>query len=373
MRSTQFGSASRAAFVFALLLAATCAHAEMRVVSEGKATQVGTDEIVVHSNGIGRDFLIEVTRPMNPLAGEKMPAVYALDGGFGIAGPMVRMLGAAGRIPQAFAISIGYPNEQGRYIGPRNTDLIHIKTDMRGGPCCGGGAAFEEFLMKDVRPYIESHYPVDPGKSVLLGHSAGGMFAATVLVQKPDSFGGYVIGGLPIKGDPTLLERGKAVAARGGNRRVFIGYSPGDVPQMRADEFAAPLSGAGSTFIVRQVAFPEDDHNTSYIQLVARGLPFVLPTDGSDRTAIELDPEMLQRYVGTYRADGQITIHFTRDGKRLFGSANGGQAIELFPESAVRFFARTTNSQVVFEVENGKAVSARVRIHNSEQLLRRVD
>ena len=74
------------AALFAIAAAAPV-QAQLRVVSEARpATMLRTDEIIVRSEAIGRDFIIEVTRPEGEQPGRKYPVVYALDGGFGVAG-----------------------------------------------------------------------------------------------------------------------------------------------------------------------------------------------------------------------------------------------------------------------------------------------
>src|SRR4051812_9327534 len=117
MPNAFFTRASRAIIGVGMVLASAHAHADLRVVSQGKASQIETDEYIVHCDAIGRDFLIEVARPAIPRQGSKMPVVYVTDGGFSVAGPMIHMLGEARRIPPTFTVSIGYPNEKGHYIG----------------------------------------------------------------------------------------------------------------------------------------------------------------------------------------------------------------------------------------------------------------
>ena len=94
---------------------------------------------------------------------------------------------------------------------------------------------------------------------------------------------GYVIGGLPISmmGN-SVLDDAKKVAARGANRRVFIGYSPPDAANLKADTFAAPLSSAGSTFNVKQMEVKDDDHNTyqGVAVVLARFIPGVTVDSG---------------------------------------------------------------------------------------------
>jgi predicted alpha/beta superfamily hydrolase len=59
----------------------------------------------------------------------------------------------------------------------------------------GGGAQhFLNFLVKDVKPQLESQYRLDPLDQVLFGFSAGGTFATYALLTRPDAFAGYICG-----------------------------------------------------------------------------------------------------------------------------------------------------------------------------------
>jgi len=137
----------------------------MRIVSEGKsATLLRTDEFVIHSEQIGRDFVVEVTQAETLSPGQKAAVVYALDGGFGIAGTAARLLTFGNRMVPAFVVSIGYANPVSRHFGPRETDFLHEKMQVGPRTMGGGGAAFEAFLMEDVRPFVEGRYAIDPAR-----------------------------------------------------------------------------------------------------------------------------------------------------------------------------------------------------------------
>jgi predicted alpha/beta superfamily hydrolase len=88
----------------------------------------------------------------------------------------------------------------------------------------GGGAAFQAFLLEELRPYIETRYPIDPKAEVLFGHSLGGVFTANILARNPDAFAGYLIASPSVWADPTILARLKAVRDKAGQHRVFVGY-----------------------------------------------------------------------------------------------------------------------------------------------------
>jgi len=271
------------AFFAATAICTSCtgiAHAAMTIVSDTKpAIVVRTDEIVVHSAEIGRDYIIEVTLPDLP-PDKKAPVVYALDGGYGIVGPAARLMAGGNRIAPAYIVSIGYPNPRGHNFGPREADFLHKKITLGDRTLGGGGAAFESFLLKEVRPMIEARYAIDPKCSVLVGHSSGAIFATTMLLTHPDAFSAYVIGSMPIRGyDSTIPDQLRAIAAHGDGKRVFVGLSPDDVAARGSDAYAPALTGKESTFQVRSEVFEGESHVSSYLALVTRGLPFVLPPE----------------------------------------------------------------------------------------------
>ncbi len=336
-----------------LILLATLALASPATaqISEPKpAVALRTDEFIVHSQAVGRDFVVEVTRPSIPLQpGQKYPAVYAVDGGFGVAGPVSRLLVGSTRMAPAFVVSVGYANPEGRHLGPRNTDLLHKSYTQQGRTFGGGGTAFETFLVKELRPLLEQRYPIDPTRAVLAGHSGGALFAATILVERPETFSGYIIGSVTITGwDETLVERARAVAPKGAGRRVYLGYAEPDKVTLGSDRFGPALSGPGSTFVVQQDFYPDENHSSAYIPLISKGFPFVLPIPNMIRAAISVPPAVLDRYVGVYRlADGR-TATVVRDGPRLIGTLTGSAPVELVAETETRFFVRHLYAEVTF-------------------------
>ena len=78
---------------------------KLTVLSEGDASTDGARQFVVHSALVGREYVVVVSPP--PIFGswvsadlkaaglkrleQKLPAIYALEAGYGIAGPMAQM------------------------------------------------------------------------------------------------------------------------------------------------------------------------------------------------------------------------------------------------------------------------------------------
>src|SRR5262249_1602722 len=142
----------------------------------------------------------------------KYPAIYALDAGWGIAGPLAQMMARAQIMTPAYVISIGYPAGQ---PDPRNADLLHRTFSDNGQTYVGGGALFQTFLTQDVRPLLESRYPLDPQRAILFGHSFSGLFTANVLARSPQAFSGYIIGSPSVWADPQVLADLAAAASKG--------------------------------------------------------------------------------------------------------------------------------------------------------------
>jgi hypothetical protein len=154
------------------------AACEITLVRTGPFEQAFEQSFLLHSDAVGRDFLVSVFAPpgASPPPSAKLPVIYALDQGYDIAGPAVRTLG--GVIEAPFVVEVGYLPADFRY---RMTDLLFDKVHVGGVDEGGGGAAFQKFLLQELRPWIEARFPVDPARSILMGHSAAAFFAADVL------------------------------------------------------------------------------------------------------------------------------------------------------------------------------------------------
>jgi serine-type D-Ala-D-Ala carboxypeptidase/endopeptidase len=87
--------------------------------------------------------------------------------------------------------------------------------------------------------------------------------------------------------------------------------------------------------------------------------PLRNPEAPKQRTAIPIDPRLLDNYTGRYQLTPNLVFEITRDGDRLFAQGFGqlnGQAMvlpkfELFAEGGKNFFARVTDKQIVFETD----------------------
>jgi len=96
------------------------------------------------------------------------------------------------------------------------------------------------------------------------------------------------------------------------------------------------------------------------------GLHLLNPKPPTQRTAIHVDPQLLDNYTGRYQVTPNLVLEVTRDGDRLFtqGFAQvNGQTMalpkfELFAEGEKDFFATVADHQITFETgSDGRATS----------------
>jgi CubicO group peptidase (beta-lactamase class C family) len=94
---------------------------------------------------------------------------------------------------------------------------------------------------------------------------------------------------------------------------------------------------------------------------------------GEEAETVELSPEVLERYVGTYQLQPGFNIVITREGDRLFGQGTNQPQFELFAQSENRFFLKAVNAQVEFhDYEDGEADTFTL-FQNGEHTLTRVE
>ena len=351
-----------AAGLLALGGAGSAAAEPLKVVAENPPMPATYHRFVVHSDRIGRDFAITVNLPSATvfLPGQKLPAIYALDSGYSLAGPQGSLLSNTSAMEPAIVVSVGYPAGQNF----RNTDLLHNKLTQNGSTIGGGGAAFEAFLLEDLKPFIEAKYPADPNRSVLFGHSFGGLFAANVFADKPDAFYGYIIGSASAWADPALVAAVARAAPKARHVRVYL--TVGEMedaiaptgPRRMVNGFnalAAALKGQAGVTLKTQL-YAGETHLSYYPRLVTDGFPFVLPpTRPLNFHDQALQAEAVKRYVGVYALpDGRtLTVRLPEgppDGPQMLQAQVTGIApVPLLQNGKDRFYNPTSDIDATFD------------------------
>jgi predicted alpha/beta superfamily hydrolase len=190
----------------------------MTSTDQTPATILATHRYGLYSEAIGETFQIDVALP-SPWIGQRpdhpLPVVYVMDANtvFGIAAQALRFLQNADGVPPCLLVGVGYQLEGPRrrrrdYGGLRTRDLtpsfdaafhetLLAKIGDRSPPDigpAGGGEAFLDFLIGEVRPFIAERYVTDPGDQTLVGSSLGGLFSLHAYLTRPGAFRRHVAG-----------------------------------------------------------------------------------------------------------------------------------------------------------------------------------
>lgn len=356
MRAFVSMTACGAALLFGGVVSGARAQ-EITLVSESPAVQVHAVQLIVHSELMGRDYQVEVTAPVRGpvFPGQKAAVVYSLDGGWGVAGPTGWLLGGGGAMLPAYIITVGYPQGQ---RNSREQDFLPRPIRRQDGGMAQGGrsALFTRFLTEELRPFIEARYPVDPQRSVLFGHSLGGVFTSNVLADQPTAFNGYLIASPSVWADPTVIDRLRT--ATGSDRAVYVAYGEREDDYMVDGARALSEALGNHAGEVRTEVFPGAYHITYYPAVMGEALPFLLPRQSplAFPVAIDLAPSQLSAHAGRWLVGGAVPIDFKAENGGLTVTVPGGGHLPLKASSSNRFFAPELDVQAEFS-SDGQSVT----------------
>lgn len=258
----------------------------------------------VPSEATGRHYQLWVSLPAGYIQGEKKyPVVFVTDAAYSF--PLVRsirnLLGQRGRNIEDF-ILVGLPPEH--RMSPKDSRSrdytpstpVSSSPDEYTGTRYGEAEAYRDYLEHKVLPLIASEYDSDMRRTVLVGHSYGGLFGSYVMLTKPQMFSAYILGSPSLWFDNHAILKIEESYAQG-NRELparvmmYAGEfeTPGDGPRYFA---SVDLVGDMRSFerrlesrnyeglTVDSAVIPGEDHLTIFPTLVSRGLLWALPGHG---------------------------------------------------------------------------------------------
>jgi dipeptidyl aminopeptidase/acylaminoacyl peptidase len=80
------------------------------------------------------------------------------------------------------------------------------------------------------------------------------------------------------------------------------------------------------------------------------------------RTAIAFDAKSFDQYVGYYQLTPRAILTVTREGEHFITRLSGQQSVEIFPESATKFFLKVVPAQLSFNLDPSGQISS-VTLH----------
>ena len=176
-------------------------------VAEADSVKLVLSHTYVHRfqpKGLDIPLNIYVSLPETEAPQDGFPVLYAFDAdlSFLALANMAQTVGRMARkakLAPPMVVAIGY-TEPGIWTKRRTYDLTP-PTDIRKmpkrpngqpWPKTGGGDAFLDVLIDEIKPLIRSKYPVDRSAETLSGHSLGGLLALHALHTREGAFDRYV-------------------------------------------------------------------------------------------------------------------------------------------------------------------------------------
>ncbi|MFK7953149.1 MAG: serine hydrolase [Ekhidna sp.] len=90
--------------------------------------------------------------------------------------------------------------------------------------------------------------------------------------------------------------------------------------------------------------------NRNGIQMLKR---MGVEVEAKNPPTIQVDTELLMKYVGTYQLMPTFIIEITVEGQKIFGQATGQPKLELFSKSTTEFYSKMVDAQVIFNTDSG--------------------
>jgi uncharacterized protein len=229
------------------------------VFRDAGAASISTSQrFHVSMEGYKEQFRIDVAVPAMPVSpGKKLPVIYVLDGGwcFAVTAQAARALSVGpGAIPQAIVVGIG-PAVDGpagfaattalryRDLAP-GVDQAHIAQMKTALPAqfwpadeeLGGAAKFARFIEDELKPFVETYFPVDTSDQTLVGVSLGGLFVLHTLFTAPGSFQRHIAVSPSIWWNGCAVMEAEEQAARLGGLRGNLFLAVGEEEERQAPD-----------------------------------------------------------------------------------------------------------------------------------------
>lgn len=136
-----------------------------------------------------RKIYIQVPASYYPGINQKYPVAYVLDGEkFLPTLNEVQNYYSGGFTPEM--VLVGISNDKNR-VRDLTTSMISTKYGMPFDEKNGEANNFRKFIETELIPYIEGKYPVTNYRT-LIGHSYGGLFTLSTLINQPSLFANYL-------------------------------------------------------------------------------------------------------------------------------------------------------------------------------------
>ncbi len=173
---------------------------ETLALAETGSAHYRFERIMIGSPDGQRYYRLDIGIPRQPPGAAGYPTMYLLDGNNVMAQLRNDWLAELDAGAPPLLVMIGY-NIDGTYDGEQRT------RDYTGAT----STAFLELIESRIKTLIKAQYPVDPHRQTLWGHSFGGLFVLSTLLNEPDAFQTWIAASPSLWYQPMTFANGMAL------------------------------------------------------------------------------------------------------------------------------------------------------------------
>jgi CubicO group peptidase (beta-lactamase class C family) len=196
-----------------------------------------------------------------------------------------------------------------------------------------------------------------PYVDMTLPHAAGALYSTTqdLLRWTQGLFSGRLLTPPSLEKMTTPFKNDYALGVSSMERNGQIAITHGGAIEGFNTNLTFYPADRTTVVVLGNVSGPAPGQIAAQIGAVLYGGPDALPTS---RTEVQLSPEMLADYAGTYPLAPDFTLTITARDGALISRATGQPEIPLYAEAKDKFFARALDAQVEFVRSDDGRVNA---------------
>ncbi len=239
------------------------------------------DSIHLPSQVLGEERQVSIYLPSDYNAEKTYQTIYVLDAEYHfiqVAGSVAALVSAR-KIPDSIVVGIHTTVRVRDYLPPIQGEPQSRmqKWTAEKFPRFGGTQAFQEFLVKELFPYIEKNYAVNGHRS-LIGHSNAGVFALHTLTTQPRMFANYLAISPAAWWDGAEIDQNLAKLSDSNkqvNANLYLSTAnEGGGFYANASRFASNLAlGAPQGLTWQFKHYPEHGHSDGIYDVINKALP----------------------------------------------------------------------------------------------------
>jgi len=301
---------------------------------------LGTQRLTFHSSILDRDYVLDVNVPRRYAdTSREFPVLYLIDSQWDF--PLVNAVYGEqyydGFVPDIVIVGIRPAGNNPNYDSLRVRDLTPTRSQQ--APQSGDGSRFLQSIKKEIIPFVESTYRVKKDDRALMGSSLGGLFTLYAMFTETAVFNRYILTSPATSwNNEELFTYEKEYAAHNTSLPVhlFMGHGALEPDTPEFQKLVDQIQSRHYTGLDLQTAELEGmGHSGGKSVGYPKGFQAVYA-----RPVVDLAPAELDRCVGTYQINPQVSVKIVREDRRLVLVTPDGIRVPLVASSAREFYVK---------------------------------